>query len=82
MSQDIVFFDGEDGTIGDWAMWDNEPSGATIENVSDGGSLVMKFTDTGDQENSAKLGGSWNNSSSTTLSFRLKATGDFQLYVI
>jgi len=83
-SVDIVIFDGEDGTIGEWKIYDNEPIGATIENVTEDDNKFAKFTDTGDMQNSMILykdGKYWHDEYTKKMSFKIRANNDFQIYI-
>jgi len=51
-----VVEDAEDGTTDAWQIVDNDPAGAAINNVEDGGSRVIGFTSDG-TANAAILGG-------------------------
>ena len=82
-----IYEDGEDNNIDGWIVYDNNPSGATIENVYDGDkqSRVIELKGDG-RDNSYALGGKrgsrvWNNTFGTTLSWSMKTDEKFKFFV-
>ena len=81
-----VVEDAEDGTTDAWQIVDNDPAGAAINNVEDGGSRVIGFTSDG-TANAAILGGinvrrGLNITSGFNVSWRLRASENFIVYFI
>jgi hypothetical protein len=83
---DIVYEDGEDGTISKWHIYDNNPSGATITNITDPQKgKVISFNGNG-FENGYEIGarrgdGKWNNQDHKAMSWSIKFNEYFSIYV-
>jgi len=72
-----IYSDGEDGTVGEWNVHDNKPSGATISNIMDESqnSRVIEFKGN-KRRNSYMIGGkkgkrAWNNSEESKLRWNM-----------
>jgi len=75
--------DAEDSTRDGWQIVDNDPSGAAINNLDDGGSRVISFT-SDSTANAAILGGinvrrGLNITSGFNVSWRLRASEDLNI---
>jgi len=83
LSFGTVYFDGEDGTVGDWKVHDNKPAGAVIENSIDDNksSKVIEFK--GDaRRNSYMLGSrNWNNRTEKHLKWSMNFSEKFKITV-
>ena len=83
-----VRWDAEDGATTAWAVYDDTPVGARIENVVDAaaGSRVVRLAGSG-TANGFRLGGtgsgggSWNDAASEVLSWRMDSPGAYVAYV-
>ena len=81
-----IYEDAEDGTTSRWRIYDNTPSGVTINNILDGNNRVIKLTGTltqngfmlGNYENRA---GAWNNTEQKVISWRMRTSESFYIFV-
>jgi len=77
------YFDGEDGTVGNWKVYDNEPTGAVVSNVIDEikNSKVIEFE--GDTRRNSYMLGSrdWNNRTEKYLKWSMKFSEKFKITV-
>ncbi len=87
-STPTVYSDAQDNTLDGWAIRDNTPEGALLENVpadSNGGRAIK--TTSSNLQNAFLLGSvntsgeSWRNSTQSIFSFRAKASDNFRVYV-
>jgi hypothetical protein len=74
-----VYFDGEDGSVGEWHVYDNTPAGAVVQNINDGGSKVIEFK--GDQRRNAYMLGDrdWKNGEEHLISWHMKFSEKFKI---
>ena len=83
LSFGTVYFDGEDGTVGNWEVHDNKPAGAVIENIIDDikNSKVIEFK--GDARRNSYMLGSrdWNNRTEKYLKWSMKFSEKFKITV-
>jgi len=78
-----VYSDAEDGTVGDWKVYDNKPSGAVISNIIDDekNSKVIEFKGEG-RLNAYLLGSkNWKNGTERNLSWSMKFSEKFKITV-
>ena len=91
----VTYFDGEDETTGNWRIYDDTPSGATIENIEDENSRVIKLQGSG-RANSYMLGNKrevydyigldkktkhWRDKDNHILSWRMKTDEKFRMTI-
>ncbi len=81
-----IYENGEDGEITGWQVIDDDPSGAYVENVTEGTGHVIHLV--GDRsKNSFMLGSnkdndqSWHNSDDKVLSWRMKFSSRYYIYI-
>jgi hypothetical protein len=82
-----TYSDGEDGTTDGWRVHDNSPSGATIENISDNNSRVIKLQGEG-RANAYMLGAkkptrsnAWKNQDNQIFSWKMKISEKFRITI-
>jgi len=78
-----VYSDGEDGTVGNWHVYDNKPAGAVVSNVIDDikNSKVIEFKGEG-RKNSYMLGSKdWSNITEKNLSWSMNFSEKFKITV-
>ncbi len=82
----IVYEDAEDGNIGGWDIYDNDPAGATVTNTydSDRASNVIEFTGSG-TNNGYRLrnadGTYWNDTAFKIIEWSMKYGESFTVYI-
>ena len=77
------YFDGEDGTVGNWKVYDNKPAGAVVSNVIDEikNSKVIEFKGHA-RENSYMLGSKdWNKGRENNLKWSMKFSEKFKITI-
>jgi len=78
-----LYFDGEDGAVGDWHVYDNTPAGATVSNILDNvkNSNVIELKGDG-RFNSYILGNKdWANSTEKNLKWSMNFSEKFKIVV-
>jgi len=78
-----VYFDGEDGTVGNWHVYDNKPTGAVVSNVIDDDKHAYVIDFKGDGRlNSYMLGDKdWSNRREKKLMWSMKFSEKFKITV-
>ena len=82
----VVYSNAENGNIDGWYIYDSQPSGATITNVEEKDSRVIKLLGDG-VNNGYALGGrhgsnkAWNNTHGRILKWRMKYNETFMIFV-
>jgi len=87
-SSTVIYEDAEDGQSTGWTVYDSSPDGATISVVTDAelGSSVIELDGAG-ARNGFRLGGNnaarggWNDATGTMLSWRMRTSDRFFIYV-
>ena len=82
---EIVYEDAEDGQDSRWEIYDNDPEGASVQNVTDADKASEVIELSGDGLNNGFALGAWNNSWKNTInkeiSWDVKTDEDFIFYV-